>query len=143
MPESLLLSPAMTTGLIKGLISPHRPSLSFPTLCHGAVLGELGVPGPSATHPCIPVESGQLCDSCCVPGIHMHQKAARDNTASVSFSSRSLAQANVSCQVHTLSLPKCISYTAHVTLLSRRACLASWCVPVCVFISLLLSVRTE
>lgn len=139
--ESLLLIPAMIASLIKGLLSPHKPSLSFPTLSHGAVVGESGS---QDLVPLIPVSRGGvrravwllLCsrDPCA-------SRAARDNIALVSFSSHSLAQANVTCHVQTLSLPKCISYTVHVTLLNRKASLSGLCVPLCVFISVALSIR--
>lgn len=53
--ESLLLIPAMIASLIKGLLSPHKPSLSFPTLSHGAVVGESGS---QDLVPLIPVSRG-------------------------------------------------------------------------------------
>ena len=65
--ESLLFFPAMTTGLIKGLIFPHKPSLSFPTLAHGAVLGEWGSQDPA---PLIPASQWSQ-DSSVIPVVFL------------------------------------------------------------------------
>lgn len=54
--------------------------------------------------------------------------AAQENTALFPFSAYSWAQANVSCHVCALSLPKCISHAVHVALLLRqRACPVEVC----------------
>lgn len=94
----------------------------LPTLSHGALLG---VAGPRTTHPS--VELGQLWHCCCVPGILVPQKQPK-KIQHLPFSAYSWAQANVSCHVCALSLPKCISHAVHIALLHRqRACPVGVC----------------